>query len=242
MYTAKDFRERAREALGSKWTGNRWSTYVLIALIYYVIIAAITAMDSYPLIAWASGIVSLLVAGPFTLSFAGISLNTVRGENIKLDMLFEGFKDFSRALVLYILNAVLIFLWSLLFIIPGIIKSYSYSMSYYILRDNPKISANEARKLSMTLMNGNKWRLFCLHFSFIGWFILSIFTLGILLLWIVPYFNTAEACFYSSLVQSTEEDTAWKVNGDNAVGKANDEDPFVEMNGDDAAGKANGNF
>ena len=201
MYFAKDYRDWARTALGIKWTGNRWGTFVVIVLIYSLITGAVAAFGAYPFFAAIAGIGSLLIAGPFTLGLTSVSLNTVRGDQIKIEMLFGGFKDFTRAFVLMLLNSIFIFLWALLFIIPGIIKTYAYSMSFYILRDNPTMSANDARKLSMQMMHGNKWRLFCLQFSFIGWFLLGVLTLGILLLWVIPYYKTAEACFYTSLIQ-----------------------------------------
>ena len=77
--------------------------------------------------------------------------------------------------------------------------SYAYSMSYYILKDNPELSANEARKQSIEMMRGNKWRLFCLDFSFIGWSLLSMFTFGILMLWVTPVMQASHAAFYESL-------------------------------------------
>ncbi len=78
--------------------------------------------------------------------------------------------------------------------------SYAYSMSWFILADDPNIPANEARKRSIEMMRGNKWRLFCLDFSFIGWILLSILTFGILLFWIMPYMQTARAEFYQDLL------------------------------------------
>ena len=72
-------------------------------------------------------------------------------------------------------------------------------MSYYILKDNPGMDANEARKASIEMMKGHKWQLFCLEFSFIGWIILSILTFGILTLWVGPYMETAKAAFYEEL-------------------------------------------
>lgn len=150
------------------------------------------------------GIVSLLVSGPFALGLTWISLTVVRGGNPKIEMLFSGFKQFGRAFLLNLLIGIFVFLWALLLIIPGIIKAYSYSMSFYILADNPEMSANDARKKSMEMMQGNKWRLFCLHFSFIGWGLLCILTLGILTFWVMPYEQAAEAEFYQSLLPHEE--------------------------------------
>lgn len=87
--------------------------------------------------------------------------------------------------------------------IPGvaiaIYKQYSYSMAAYILYEVPEIGANQAIKESIRLMNGNKWRLFCLNFSFIGWALLSLLTCGILLLWVKPYQEAAYAAFYREI-------------------------------------------
>jgi len=109
--------------------------------------------------------------------------------------MFAGFNDFGDAFVLYLLQLIFTFLWILLLIIPGIIKSYAYSMSYYIRMDK-KLSPNECITESRRIMNGHKWELFCLRFSYIGWFILCALTLGILSLWVIPRFNQAHYEFY----------------------------------------------
>ena len=91
------------------------------------------------------------------------------------------------------------FLWSLLFVIPGIVADYSYSMTDYILAEHPDMTASEAIAASKAMMAGNKWRLFCLNMSFIGWALLSIFTLGIGILWLNPYQNVSVAAFYREI-------------------------------------------
>ena len=188
---AKDFRQSAWQSLSGKW-----GICILIFLIFDLISAA-CAGGSYIV---AGAVIGLIIMGPMTVGLSMVSLNVARGKDVEIGMLFKGFNDFSRALVLYITNNILIALWSMLFIIPGIIKSFSYSMSYYIMVDDPNISANDARKKSMEMMKGNKWRLFCLEFSFIGWILLSMLTFGILLLWVAPYMQIAEAKFYLSLL------------------------------------------
>lgn len=142
-----------------------------------------------------------VLAGPLALGLVQMFMTVIRKNgNVEIGQLFNGFNNFMNAFVLYILNAVLIWLWSCLFVIPGIIKSYSYSMSYYILADNPDMSANDARKKSMELMKGYKWRLFCLDFSFIGWVLLSVVTFGILSFWLTPYREAAHAAFYQNIL------------------------------------------
>lgn len=201
MLKAKDFRERAWGKLKGKW-----GTAALIAFVYSLIMGACSAL-SYIYI---GGIASLLISGPLALGLAAVALHIMRSEQIEVGQLFGGFRNFGTAFLVNLLNGIFIFLWTLLLIVPGIIKSFSYSLSYYILADNPSMSATEVRKRSIELMRGNKWRLFCLELSFIGWWLLCILTLGILSFWIVPYYNAAVAEFYQSLLpqeqsQSTEE-------------------------------------
>ena len=91
------------------------------------------------------------------------------------------------------------FLWSLLFIIPGIIASYSYAMIPYIQAEHPEMAPGDVLARSKEMMEGNRWRLFCLQFSFIGWSILSSLTLGIGNLWLTPYKQAATAAFYRDI-------------------------------------------
>ena len=102
---------------------------------------------------------------------------------------------FEHAFVLALLETVYLFLWSLL-IIPAFIKPYSYAMSFFIQKDNPDMTANECITESRRIMDGNKWKLFCLEFSYIGWVILCILTLGILSFWVSPKMNQAKYLFY----------------------------------------------
>ena len=78
-------------------------------------------------------------------------------------------------------------------------------MSYYILAENPEMSQSEARKESMRIMQGHKWQLFCLNFSFIGWYILVGLTFGILTFWVTPYMQTATAAFYENIKNSNNQ-------------------------------------
>lgn len=195
MLCAADYRMQARKALA-----GRWNTCALIYLIYSLIVGALSALARY----YIGAIGLLLVSGPFALGIAMIALNVVRGEKVRIETLFDGFKDFGRSFTQYLLNGVLVLLWTLLFVVPGIVASYSYSMSFYILRDNPDMSANDARKQSIEMMRGNKWRLFCLHLTFLGWLLLSVLTFGVLLFWVQPYMEAANAAFYLSLLPAEQ--------------------------------------
>ena len=222
---AKDFRQSAWQSLKGKW-----GVCVLAFLIYDVISGALGALSRYGV----GAVAIILIEGPLLIGQSKISLKVARGENAEVGMLFDGFKDFARAFVLHLINTIFIVLWTLLLIIPGIIKSYAYSMSYYILLDDPNISANDARKKSMEMMKGNKWRLFCLQFSFIGWILLSILTLGILLFWVSPYMQVAQAKFYLSLLPEEEQkdgavDDGVVVDGLLDSDLNNNSDPFANI-------------
>ena len=173
---------------------------VISFLIFDLITAAGAGSNANRVAGSILSIAVFIVLGPLTIGLSTIGLNVARDKDVELGMLFKGFSDFGRSFVLYLINNIFIMLWSFLFIIPGIIKSFAYSMSYYILIDNPSMSANDARKKSIEMMKGNKWRLFCLYFSFIGWFLLCIITLGILSFWVSPYLEVAKAKFYLSLL------------------------------------------
>ena len=117
--------------------------------------------------------------------------------------LFDGFGMFFKFLLLNILIGVFTFLWSLLFVIPGIIASYRYSMAVYIMIDNPEYSPMECIRLSKEMMHGHKWELFVLHLSFILWFILCI--IPVVAVYVMPYVQITEANFYNALSGSVME-------------------------------------
>jgi uncharacterized membrane protein len=98
-----------------------------------------------------------------------------------------------------LLMSVYIFLWSLLLIVPGIIKALSYAMTPYILRDHPELRYDAAIRESMRMMQGNKMKLFLLILSFIGWFILALIPFGLGLFLFLPYYRTSIAAFYEDL-------------------------------------------
>ena len=113
---------------------------------------------------------------------------------------FSGFKvKYGRNIGTLLLVGIKTVLWTLLFIIPGIIKSFEYAIIPYILADDPEISSKDAFKKAKQMMKGNKWRLFKLEFSFIGWFVLCVLTLGIGTFFLIPYINAANAEFYVEL-------------------------------------------
>lgn len=185
---ARDFRAKAWAACKGNWG---------VAILSVIIVGIISGICG--VIPTVGGLISLVITGPLTLGLVVVFSKLIKGEKAEIANVFDGFKNFVNSFLLYILISIFTFLWSLLFVIPGIVMSYAYSMSYYILKDNPELSANEARKKSIEMMRGNKWRLFCLDFSFIGWSLLSILTFGILMLWVTPVMQASHAAFYESL-------------------------------------------
>ncbi len=196
---AKDFRNIAWSDL----RGN-WGSAALFYFLMFLILTACSSVSALGIVGFIGPIAALILGGPLALGFCVFGITVIRVKSATISDGFSGFRDFVRAFVAYLLIGIFTVLWSLLLIVPGIIKWYSYRMTYYIMADHPELSANEARKQSMEMMRGNKWRLFCLDFSFIGWLLLCGLTLGILSFWIMPYMKTAEAAFYQSLLPAPE--------------------------------------
>ena len=207
--------KRAKELRAAAWEKKkgRWGMLALVFFIYSLIMAACAAL-SYVVV---GAVAVLLLSGPLMLGFTMVCLAVSRRQGASLSKLFEGFSRFGDSLVLFLLMDIFIFLWSLLFIIPGIIKMYSYSMSWFVLHDRPDLTGNEARKRSIYLMRGHKWRLFCLDFSFLGWYLLSALTLGILAFWVTPYHMMARAEFYQELLAEEQKTQQQITNSQAAV-------------------------
>ena len=137
------------------------------------------------------------------VGYAKFNLNLVDKKNAAFETLFEYFSHWKTTTIARLLRALYVFLWSLLFIIPGIVAGFSYAMTDYILAEDPELTADEAISQSKSIMMGNKWRFFCLLFSFIGWDILATLAFGIGHLWLTPYKQAAYAAFYRE-VSGTE--------------------------------------
>ena len=167
------------EGLNSGWGA------LLAGVAMYIAIAAIVL-----------AVVFFVIGSVVAVGYAQFNLEQVDGGTPSLDRLFAHFRNWKTTAVAKFLRTLYVLLWSLLFIIPGIIAGYSYAMTDYILAEHPEMTASEAIETSKQMMSGNRFRLFCLQFSFIGWSILCIFTLGIGNLWLTPYKQAATAAFY----------------------------------------------
>lgn len=163
-------------------------------------------LASLPIIIIASLFAAVIyfVLGSFIgVGYAKFNLNLVDKKNAAFETLFEYFSYWKTTTIARLLRALYVFLWSLLFIIPGIVAGFSYAMTDYILAEDPELTADEAISQSKSIMMGNKWRFFCLQFSFIGWDILATLAFGIGHLWLTPYKQAAYAAFYRE-VSGTE--------------------------------------
>lgn len=149
--------------------------------------------------ALAAAALYFLLGSAIGVGYAKFNLALLEGQPVATDMLFSCFSRWSTAVCTRLLKTLKIFLWSLLFVIPGIVASYSYAMTDYILAEHPELTATQAVARSKEMMYGNRGRLFCLQLSFIGWHFLCLFTFGIGNLWLTPYIQAATAAFYREL-------------------------------------------
>lgn len=211
----KACKQEARKQLKGQW-GRAALFTLLFSSVYYFIPMIIEINLSGGFEAWinatetdngatASTFLITLVLLPLYIGYLWTFLSVIRtGEKIKYSGLVQGFSEISmylKQLGTYLVMMVYTVLWSLLLIIPGIIKAIAYSQTYYVLKDNPGIGINAAITKSRKLMNGYKWKFFVLQLSFIGWGILCILSLGIGFLWLSPYISSSNAAFYNELMK-----------------------------------------
>jgi uncharacterized membrane protein len=180
-------------ALGRERLSGLWGIGVGATFLYFL---ATGIPGSIPRI---GGLISLVIGGPLTLGFTLFFLRISRGTRPDWNELLEGFNRFAPSLVAYLLVVLFVALWSLLLIVPGIIAALSYSMTFYILIDNPDMSGRDAMRRSREMMEGHKEKLFYLTLRFLGWALLSILTLGIGFLFLTPYVYTTLGLFYDDI-------------------------------------------
>lgn len=145
------------------------------------------------------GVAAFILVPSLVIGLNFFSVAMYRGDATSLEDIFrEGFDNFGRKLGGYLWMELFIYLWSLLFVIPGIIKAISYALTPYILADCKNVRATDALKLSMRMMEGHKWEYFVLGLSFIGWTLLTYLTCGLLYVFYVgPYMNNTFAGYYA---------------------------------------------
>ncbi|MBQ9151322.1 MAG: DUF975 family protein [Clostridia bacterium] len=192
MNENKVFRANARAQLGGGIFTNSWLMGLVVCLIASLILGVADSLV---------GIGSLLLSAFFTYGTAHVFLQLIRGQKDKVDVadVFKGTDHAGDLILLSVMTTLFTLLWTLLFIIPGIIKGYAYAMAPYIKYDHPEYDWRQCLDESQRYMKGNKWQLFCLHFSFIGWLLLGALCCGVGTLWVAPYQAAAEANFYENL-------------------------------------------
>ena len=169
----------------------------LITLIIGAISGAASGLLS--LIPGGSLIATIIITPAMALSLVRVYLMVINGQQPEAKDAFCGFDDFFSAFKVTLLVGIYTFLWSLLFIIPGIVKGYSYSMALYVLADNPGKSARECIAESKAMMEGHKMELFVLDLSFIGWYLLCTLTCGLASLYVAPLLNATHANVYETI-------------------------------------------
>ena len=156
-----------------------------------------------------SALLLSLLRPVFEVGYISYCLKTSRIQPTELKDIFKGFLFFTKILSIFILTTTIVFLWSLLFIIPGIVASLKYRLAYYILLDDPRKSVFQCITESRLLMHGRKLDLLIIDISFLGWYLLEIiviilipvpFTIPVISIWIIPYIGLTRAAFYEDQV------------------------------------------
>ena len=191
-FDSSDFSDVESAPVWGEMPEEAWAA-ILVILLVAAGVALIVAVLS---IAY-----SIFVASVVRVGFASWLLRFYRGENPGVGELFAPFKrQYMQSVRVMFATDLRIFLWSLLFIIPGIIKGYAYMMVPYLLHDNPNLTPKQALDISERMTMGYKGDLFWLGLSFIGWRFLAMFTCGILdLLYVTPWFELSFAAAYEDL-------------------------------------------
>ncbi len=190
--TRAELKRNAREKLGGKLLGPNWVNAVLVMVIFYILTAAINGIAGF------GTLIMLVIGGPLSYGVAKLFLQQCdNGQKMNPMDIFKGlYEDFGGNFILYLLRYVFIALWSLLLIIPGIVKMYSYSMAFLVKADHPSYDWRECLDASKELTRGHKWKLFILDLSFIGWEIVGCLCFGIGTFWVNAYREATIAEYY----------------------------------------------
>ena len=196
MIDNNTIKANARAQLGNNIFSNYWLMILVCGLIYGVI----TSVASYIVVG------SIIVMGPLCYGMARVTVKRACGApTVEIGDVFKGFtENFVGSLVLGFMQSLFIFLWSMLFLIPGIVKSYSYSMAFFIQQDDPSKDWKTCLDESIAMMYGYRWQLFCIDFVMGLWALLGSLACGIGVLFVLPYSYMSHANFYLALKASRE--------------------------------------
>lgn len=203
-------RIRIKENAKTHYSLNKWNN-VLVILIYTLISGGINIVEkvgegdegslSTAIIGIIGSVVSIFIT---SVVFMGVTVwfqRAIHRENLEIAEMFCAFKEkYTDNVLLLFLKGLFTFLWTLLLVVPGVIKAYSYSLAEYIKMENPNISPSRAIDISKEMTNGHKMDLFVLDLSFFGWHMLSALTFGILeVVYVGPYYYAAKAFAYEEI-------------------------------------------
>ncbi len=199
MGSYSDYKNKALTSLEGKW-----GTAAIATLIYLVISAGINWTISVPMgnnlvMSYSTQGLWTLLCLPLGWGFVVYFLRLIRNEELGYGRLFDGYKDFLRVFIATFLYELAMVIGLILLIVPGIILGAGLVMTSFILKDDPQISAIDALAKSWKMTSGHKADLVGLFLSFLGWMILSIFTLGIGFLFLYPYMYSTLAHYYEDL-------------------------------------------
>jgi uncharacterized membrane protein len=184
MLNREELKNSAKAQLAGKWGGG-----ILVVFIMGMISGA-----------GSSAMLGLLIEGPIMFGKIKYFFDLMKSPTQpEINVAFDGFKFFFKALVMYLWMTLWTLLWTMLFFIPGIVKGIAYSQSMYIIVENPEISYADAMKMSIRMTQGYKGEIFVMQLSFIGWALLCVLTCGIGFLWLEPYMQTAFCNMYYKL-------------------------------------------
>ena len=234
MWTRQELKERAKIAFKANYWRNVLVAFILGLLTTGYSVVSMTTNDGSEDPAATSDFLSRLTPGqaaalaggsivliiicvlldifvfnPLQIGCYAFFKDNVKTHNTEVGIVTVGFNDYGRKFLTMLLMSLYVFFWSLLFIIPGIIKSYSYRMVPFLVQDHPELAPNEVITRSRAMMDGQKMDTFLLDLSFIGWFLLSCITLGLVgIFWTRPYFYNTNAALYRRLSGADAHDAA----------------------------------
>lgn len=195
-------RQETREILRGKWLAGVAITLIFGILMLLTGAFSVFTLNDEVIFSLLTILTAIVIGYPLQLGFTMVWLKVARhNSHPEVKDLFGAFnRRYHRsAMGTLLLMQIYTLLWSLLLVIPGIIKSIEYAMTPFIIADEPELGCNEAIEKSMAMMQGHRWQLFKMYLGMIGWMILGVFTCYIAWLWIIPYYQTAYAKFYLAL-------------------------------------------
>ena len=199
MGTNQDYKNRALASLEGNWGKTAIATLIFLILSMGISWTVTTPMGDNLVMSYSTQGFLTLLCLPLGWGFVVYFLNLIRNDNTDYERLFDGYKDFIRIFLTEFLVNLATGIGMILLIIPGLIIGSGLVMTGFILKDDKEISAVDAMKKSWEMTDGHKGALVLLFLSFLGWIILSIFTLGIGMLFLYPYMQTALAHCYEDL-------------------------------------------